>query len=114
MLINLCRNAMQAMPAGGVLELQTYKRGDAVFLEIIDNGQGMTAETKSRMFETFFQPHPMAVALACRPCERLSKPTPERFRAKVKSAVGLVLPSRSPPLAHRNGMLQSLKNSTVL
>lgn len=58
MLINLCRNAMQAMPAGGVLELQTYKRGDAVVLEIIDNGQGMTAETKSRMFETFFSTTP--------------------------------------------------------
>ena len=42
------------MPSGGVLELQTYGRDEAVMLDIIDNGLGMNAETQSRMFDTFF------------------------------------------------------------
>ena len=42
------------MPRGGVLELQTYTRDDRVMLDIIDTGEGMTAETQARMFDTFF------------------------------------------------------------
>jgi signal transduction histidine kinase len=53
-LLNLCRNAQQAMPNGGVLELQTYQRGNQVLLEIIDNGTGMSEETQSRMFDAFY------------------------------------------------------------
>ena len=53
-LMNLCRNAQQAMPNGGVLELQTYQRDDRVLLDIIDNGSGMSAETQSRMFDAFY------------------------------------------------------------
>ena len=53
-LTNLSRNAQQAMPRGGVLELQTYCRDDQVFLDIIDTGDGMSPETQSKMFDTFF------------------------------------------------------------
>ena len=53
-LTNLSRNAQQAMPRGGVLELQTYTRDDRVMLDIIDTGEGMTVETQAKMFDTFF------------------------------------------------------------
>lgn len=53
-LTNLSRNAQQAMPRGGVLELLTYSRDDRVMLEIIDSGEGMSNETQARMFDTFF------------------------------------------------------------
>lgn len=53
-LTNLARNAQQAMPRGGVLELQTYLRDDQVMLDIIDTGEGMTPETQAKMFDAFF------------------------------------------------------------
>jgi len=53
-LMNLSKNAQQAMPNGGILELQTYQQNDHVLLDIIDNGQGMSPETQSRMFDTFY------------------------------------------------------------
>lgn len=53
-LMNLSRNAQQAMLNGGVLELQTYERDGKVMLDIIDNGRGMTAETQARMFDAFY------------------------------------------------------------
>ena len=53
-LMNLSKNAQQAMPNGGILELQTYQQDDEVLLDIIDNGQGMSPETQSRMFDAFY------------------------------------------------------------
>ncbi len=52
--LNLSRNAQQAMLNGGVLELQTYQRDGRVLLDIIDNGRGMNPETKARMFDAFY------------------------------------------------------------
>jgi two-component system sensor histidine kinase HydH len=54
MLLNLARNAQQAMPAGGLLELQTSLREGRVQLAIIDNGAGMDEATRSKLFQTFF------------------------------------------------------------
>ncbi len=62
-LMNLSRNALQAMPQGGVLELQTYKRDNSVVLDIIDNGLGMNSETQSRMFEAFYSTKPTGSGL---------------------------------------------------
>ncbi len=57
-LMNLTRNAQQAMPDGGVLELQVYAQDDRVILEVIDNGRGMDERTAARMFRAFFSTRP--------------------------------------------------------
>jgi signal transduction histidine kinase len=53
-LMNLALNAQQAMPGGGLLELQTYLRDGRVHLDMIDNGAGMDARTREKMFQAFF------------------------------------------------------------
>jgi signal transduction histidine kinase len=53
-LINLAQNAQQAMPGGGVLELQTRRQGDRVVLDVIDTGQGMDRKTQAKMFDAFY------------------------------------------------------------
>lgn len=53
-LTNLARNAQEAMPRGGVLELQTYSRDGRVILDIIDTGDGMSPETQAKMFNAFY------------------------------------------------------------
>jgi signal transduction histidine kinase len=53
-LVNLCRNAIEAMPDGGSVDLLTRIRGEHVLLEVIDTGKGMDEKTRSRMFQAFF------------------------------------------------------------
>ena len=53
-LVNLCRNAIEAMPEGGSIDLLTRTRGDQVVLEIIDTGKGMDEKTRAQMFQAFF------------------------------------------------------------
>ena len=52
--MNLALNAQQAMPDGGLLELQTKFCDGSVELALIDNGVGMDDATRSKMFQTFF------------------------------------------------------------
>ncbi len=54
MLMNLALNAQQAMPEGGLLELQTRFADGRVHLAMIDNGVGMDAATRGKMFQAFF------------------------------------------------------------
>lgn len=53
-LLNLALNALQAMPGGGLLEVQTHLRDGRVLLEIIDNGRGMEPSTREKMFDPFY------------------------------------------------------------
>jgi signal transduction histidine kinase len=53
-LLNLARNAQQAMPAGGLLELQTRFGDGCVQLAVIDSGAGMDEATRAKLFQTFF------------------------------------------------------------
>jgi PAS domain S-box-containing protein len=68
MLMNLVSNAFEAMPAGGVLTIETGNRyqdrafsrhekdkeGDYAVLLITDTGIGMSREVRERIFEPFF------------------------------------------------------------
>ena len=53
-LSNLVRNARQAMPGGGTLEVGARSVQNEVLVEVIDNGCGMTPEQRNRMFEAFY------------------------------------------------------------
>ncbi|HVX62660.1 MAG TPA: PAS domain S-box protein [Pirellulales bacterium] len=74
MLLNLCVNARDAMPEGGVLTIRTRRLhfdepltslyaqappGDYLLLAVGDTGHGMTAEVLERLFEPFHTTKPV-------------------------------------------------------
>ncbi len=53
-LVNLIKNAMQAMTKGGTLTLQTGEGPDGVWFSVADNGGGIPEEQINRIFEPFY------------------------------------------------------------
>jgi signal transduction histidine kinase len=52
--LNLIFNAVDAMPDGGELEIQSRQMGGGVQISVRDTGVGMDEETRKRVFEPFF------------------------------------------------------------
>ena len=53
-LVNLIKNAMQAMTRGGVLSLLTGEGSDGVWVSVGDTGGGIPQEQVNRIFEPFY------------------------------------------------------------
>ncbi|MCF7668569.1 MAG: PAS domain-containing protein [Verrucomicrobia bacterium] len=53
-LVNLFKNAMQAMTRGGILTLSTGHRGDTVWISVADTGGGIPQEKINKIFEPYY------------------------------------------------------------
>lgn len=53
-LLNLCRNAQDAMPAGATIAIVARKAPEGVAIAVSDTGGGMSEEVRTRAFQPFF------------------------------------------------------------
>ncbi|MBI5397785.1 MAG: PAS domain S-box protein [Verrucomicrobia bacterium] len=52
--LNVIRNALEAMPHGGALTLRTFRAAGENVLQIADTGHGMAEEQRQKVFKPFF------------------------------------------------------------
>jgi len=62
-LLNLVRNAREAMPQGGHVVLRVRSLGGHATLEVIDDGPGVPEDLEDRLFEPFFSTKPQGTGL---------------------------------------------------
>lgn len=62
-LFNLLRNAIEAMPTGGTLTIEGELRDRDVVVRIIDTGDGIPDEIRSRLFEPLITTKPLGLGL---------------------------------------------------
>jgi signal transduction histidine kinase len=53
-LVNVLFNAVEAMPAGGVIDISSKQEGGCVMLLVHDNGNGMTQDQLKHLLEPYY------------------------------------------------------------
>lgn len=53
-IVNLCKNALEAMEKGGTLTIATEENGTSLMIKIVDTGVGMTEEQLQHLGEPYF------------------------------------------------------------
>ncbi len=62
-LLNIFRNAIWAMPQGGIISVTTKRSGGMLKIEVKDTGFGIPSQCKGSIFEAFFTTKPDACGL---------------------------------------------------
>ncbi|MBN6186128.1 hypothetical protein JQN58_03890 [Aneurinibacillus sp. BA2021] len=70
-LINLMKNAVEAMPQGGVLSVRATRHGDRVIIEVSDTGKGMGIQEIERLGRPFYSTKEKGTGLGLMVCYRI-------------------------------------------
>lgn len=57
--MNIIHNAIQASQTGGVVTVQTYQDNHFVYIDVSDNGQGISSENMQNIFTPFYTTKPV-------------------------------------------------------
>jgi len=84
LILHLCRNGLEAMPAGGTLTIKAYAQGESVVLAVHDEGPGIPDEVLEKMGTPFFTTKEKGSGLGLAKCYSIAG----RHRAKIKVETG--------------------------
>jgi two-component system sensor histidine kinase HydH len=86
LLLNLGKNALQAMPDGGTFRITAEESGTNVLFAVSDSGQGISRENLPRIFEPFFTTKARGTGLGLALCRKIVEE--HKGTINVESTVG--------------------------
>lgn len=95
-LINLCTNALQAMPDGGVLRLSTSEDDDGLAITIADTGVGIPEENLPKVFMPFFTSKPRGMGFGLSIVQRIVEDQGGRINCRSQVGEGTVFTIQLP------------------
>jgi signal transduction histidine kinase len=72
-LLNLLKNAIEALPPGGQIEITTGTRDSRAFVEVRDDGPGLPTEARTQLFQPFVTTKPLGTGLGLAVSRRLAR-----------------------------------------
>lgn len=72
-LLNLGKNAIQAMPDGGTLQITAGVTGRIAIIQVRDDGNGISQDETSRIFEPFFTTKARGTGLGLALCRKIAE-----------------------------------------
>jgi PAS domain S-box-containing protein len=112
-LVNLIKNAMQAMTKGGTLTLQTGENDDGVWVSVADTGDGIPQDQINRIFEPFYTTKKKGSGLGLMIVQRIVRA--HNGRIEIESHVGRGTTFRIwMPLHERRPRLLEEKNVAAI
>jgi signal transduction histidine kinase len=90
--INIMKNAMEAMENGGVLSLKTYALNEAreAAIEIGDTGLGITAKAMNNIFNPYYTTKPRGTGLGLPITNRIVKAHKGRIEVRPRDIGGTI------------------------
>lgn len=87
-LVNLAKNAVQAMTTGGVLTLQTGETSDGTWVSVTDTGGGIPQEQINRIFEPFYTTKKKGTGLGLMIVQRIVRAHNGRIEVQSQMSTG--------------------------
>lgn len=104
-IINLIKNAVDAMPDGGIINISARTENENVIVQIADNGTGMTKEIAGRIYEPFFTTKgENGTGLGLSICRKIIKISKGNIECESKIGVGTKFTIKFPKTAERKAV----------
>jgi PAS domain S-box-containing protein len=110
-LVNLIKNAMQAMTRGGVLTLQTGQSGDSVWISVADTGGGIAQDQINHIFEPFYTTKRKGTGLGLMIVQRIVRQHGGKIELESRVGQGTTFRIRLPLQERQLKLLQGTKDA---
>jgi len=88
LILNLTRNGMESMSAGGKLYIRTIQLADEALLEVQDTGHGIPQDKLDQLFEPFYTTKPSGTGLGLAVCLSIVERHQAKIEVKSQESIG--------------------------